>query len=186
MIVATIPGSRANKQRERKQLTAWKQTGKSDVPAQKTNPTAELGQGRARLILQFQIPENQNLYNEPKISTSEWVSVRHVFLTMQSLLDTETYKALCVLDHAEAAMCLAMTETQGLGSVGNFGQNPPRLTCKISMNASRIYKTQTDKTPEHIGKVRPLPYVCIVWDLIWFCTLVRRLPASHWWPTEVA
>ena len=100
---------------------------------------------------------------------------------MQSLmLDTETYKDLCVLDHAEAAMCLAMTETQGLGSVGNFGQNPPRLTCKISMNASRIYKTQTDKTPEHIGKVRPLPYICIVWDLFWFCTLVRRLPASHW------
>ena len=86
--------------------------------------------------------------------------MRHVFLTMQSLLDTETYKALCVLDHAEAAMCLAMTETQGLGSVGNFGQNPPRLTCKISMNASRIYKTQTDKTPEHIGKLRPLPYIC--------------------------
>ena len=99
---------------------------------------------------------------------------------MQSLLDTEMYKDLCVLDHAEAAMCLAMTETQGLGSVGNFGQNPPRLTCKISMNASRIYKTQTDKTPEHIGKLRPLPYICIVWDLIWFCTLVRRLPASHW------
>ena len=79
----------SNEQRERKQLTVWKQTGKSDVPAQKTNPTAELGQGRARLILhigveqckdrkqywkhdeQFQIPENQNLYNEPKISASE-------------------------------------------------------------------------------------------------------------------
>ena len=43
---------------------------------------------------------------------------------------------------------------------GNFGQNLHHLTCRLQINASRLYKTHTDTTPEHNQNTNPKPMFC--------------------------
>ena len=93
----------SNEQRERKQLTAWKQTGKSDVPAQKTNPTAELGQGRARgwyytLVLSNVKIENNN---ENTMNSSRFQKIKTYTMSLKSR--PRNWSETCFFDHAKSA-----------------------------------------------------------------------------------